>query len=682
MKHATSKTLIAAVAAATALLFVGTPPSSAGLTDGSTLQPSLQQHLATVSTTTPVRVMVQAGGSISAARQAVESAGLRLETTLDRAGIAVAVGAPVSINQLGGASGVTRVDWADEQLRLFTETSHTATRAVPVQDGAFDVVGSSAGDAFDGSGLSVAVIDTGVDGTHPMFQQGGESRVRKNVKVVCNDALPILIGDATPVEACTVDATAVNDTDTTSAGGHGTHAAGIAAGGRVVDRAGRHLRGAAPGADLVGVSIGAGATTFAGSIGMYWVLEHHADPCGDGSCAPIVAVNNSWGGQGDAFDPTAPQAVVQRLLVADGVTVVWAAGNAGGNGTTIEVNPYSLDPTPGVLSIANYDDLDTGTRDNDLAPGSSRGLASDRSTYPDLSAPGTRITSACRAYLVICAAGGDTDDPDYNTLTGTSMAAPHITGYVAVLQQAALATTGQLLTPGAVEDLILDTAHHFGSRTWVTDTRNPDSTTGTSFDAGHGLVDVTAALATLTGRSLVVPPTTCPADSRFTDPEGDAVGISGVPSPTPNEPGLDLTAAWLTTNAVTDDVTFHWTVGDLPELAGGAEGDGESFDFGFTFDGDGYVLRVTRTLTRGQTFSLLTSGSQTLANNLAGSFNTTTDEVKVTLPAGLIATKVPGAQVINTGDQISSLTIVSKRDVLLTSVTDEADGSCAYTVGG
>jgi hypothetical protein len=35
---------------------------------------------------------------------------------------------------------------------------------------------------------------------------------------------------------------------------------------------------------------------------------------------------------------------------------------------------------------------------------------------------------------------------------------------------------------------MLNTAHEFGTRTWETDTRNPDSTTPTSFDAGHGLV--------------------------------------------------------------------------------------------------------------------------------------------------------------------------------------------------
>lgn len=630
----------------TALLFATPAPSSAA---NSVLQPSLQRQLSTASPTSAVRVLVQAGG-LSAAKRSVQSAGLRLETTLHKVGIAVAVGTPSEVERLGVASDVTRVDWADEPLKLFTETSHTATRAVPVQDGAF------------------AVVDTGADGTHPMFRHDGASRVKKNVKILCHQVLPVLIGDATPYEQCAVDATAVNDTDTVSAGGHGTHVSGIAGGGRVVDRAGRHLRGAAPGADIVSVSMSAAVNTYSGSIGMYWVLDNHADPCGDGRCAPIVAVNNSWGITGGSFDPTSPQVLIGRQLVAEGVTVVWAAGNGGGNGTTNTVNPYSVDPTPGILSVANYDDKDTGTRNGDLAPGSSRGLASDRSTYPDLSAPGTHITSACRVYLAICSVGGDTGDPDYNTITGTSMAAPHVTGYVAVLQQAALKTTGRRLSPSAIEDMLLDSAYKFGSRTWVTDTRNPDNAAGTSFDAGHGLVDVTAALGKLTGRSLVIPPATCPTDARFTDPEGDAVGVYGIPTPLPNEPGLDLTAGWLTSG--TGGVTFNWTVADLPTTPGATEGDGESFDFAFTSGGAGYVLRAERTGTRGETFELLSASNQTLATDLAGSFDPAADKVTATVPANLI-----GA-----GD-ISDLALESARE-LLASATDAAEGRCTFSVGG
>jgi serine protease AprX len=681
MAHASSKLLLAGVVgAATALVAVPAPAQAATTTPRPVLQRSLVQHLATVTPTTATRVLVQAGGDLTSAKRAVAATGLRLETTLDRVGIAVAVGTPLKVQALGLARGVTRVDWADEPITFATSTSHVATRAVPVQDGAYDVDGDGTGDAFDGKGFAVAVVDTGVDGTHPMLQGTNGSRVRKNVKTLCDDVLPLLTGDYTTYDSCVVDATTVNDTDTLSAGGHGTHVAGIAGGARVTDRSGRQLRGAAPGAEVVGVSIGAGANTYGGALGLYWVLEHHADPCGDGSCAPVVAVNNSWGpSPGSAFDPTSPDVVVARALVADGVTVVWAAGNGGGTGSTSTMSPNGLDPTPGVISVANYDDGGTGSRDNVIAPGSSRGLASDVSTYPDLAAPGTRITSSCRAYLLVCAVGQDFADQDYNTLTGTSQAAPHVAGYVAVLQQAAKETLHRLLTPAEVEILLLDTAHTFGTRAWVLDTRSSGSSTATSFDAGHGLVDVTAALARLTGRSLTYPgPAACASDARFTDPAGDATAVSSAGTPLPSEPSVDVTAAWLTSNAA-HDATFHWTVSDLPDSAGGTQGTGEQFDFAFSYAGRDFGVRAKRDLFVGQSFQLLDAGGATIAT-LSGSFDATTDTVTVTLPAGVVATASPGAPALTSGSVLSKLALEASRYAFLTSTTDTADGRCSFTV--
>jgi len=665
-----------------------TTPVTTTLTATATpvLQPSLQAHLATISATAATRVLVQAGGNLTAAKDAVRASGLRLESSLDRVGIAVAVGTPLSITRLGSAAGVTRVDWADEALTYFSDTSHTATRAVPVHDGAYDVTGDGAGDAFEGAGFSVGIVDSGVDGTHPMFQEDGGSKVRKNVKLVCSDALPILTGDYAVADACAVDATAVNDTDTPSLGGHGTHVAGISAGLRVTDAAGRHLRGAAPAADLVMVSGGQTISVYGGTLGLYWMLLHHADPCGDGSCPPVIVVNNSWGPTGGgSFSATAPQVLVQRQLVAEGVTVVWASGNDGGDGTESVVNPYSQDPTPGVLSVANYDDAGSGSRDNALDSSSSRGLAGSPATYPDLAAPGHLITSACRAWLPVCGTGLDTADPDYNTISGTSMAAPHIAGYVAVLQQAALQTTGHLLSPGAIEDLMVDSAHQFGSRTWELDPRNADSTTPTSFDAGHGLVDVTAALARLTGQDLQAPTgVTCPADGRFDDPAGDATSVLGTSTPLPSEPSLDVLESWFSSDPATSDVTFHWKVSDLPASPGGTEGEGEYFDYNFSLGGGGYYLGASRTASEGETFVLgrFETTRTTLSSGLDGGFDPDTDEIWVTLPAGLVASTVAGAPTLTPGEALSGFSIVSRRSlVLVVPDADTATSGCGYTVG-
>jgi len=691
MRPSLSRSLLAAVASS-ALVAVAIPAPGSGATGVTAplvqtavpvLQPSLTAHLSTISATSATRVLVQAGGSLAGAKDAVRAAGLRLETTLDRIGIVVAVGTPLAIKILGSTPGVTRVDWADEELTYLSNTSHTATRAVPVQDGVYDVTGDGAGDAFDGSGFSVAIIDSGVDGTHPMFQGVDGSKVRRNLKMACSASAASLTGVELPIDACAVDATLVNDTDTPSGGGHGTHVAGIAAGYRVTDKADRHLRGAAPGADLIAISAAQVVTVYGGVAALYWVLENHADPCGDGSCPPVIAVNNSWGTGAGGFNATTPQVLAQRQLVADGVTVVWSAGNDGGFGSTDYVNSASQDPTPGVLSTANYDDGGVGSRDNVLDPSSSRGLAGNPNSYPDLSAPGAYITSACRAWLPVCATGLDTADPDYNTISGTSMAAPHITGYVAVLQQAALETTGQVLSPGAIEDLLVNTAHQFGNRTWETDPRNADSTTPTSFDAGHGLVDVTAALARLTGQDVLA--STVPTsltDGRFTDPAGDATSALSRETPLPNEPALDLVESWLTTDAQTNDVTFHWRVGDLPATPATTEGQGEHFDYNFILGGVAYSLVAKRTGDEGETFAL-SRGATVLATELAGSFNPDTDEIQVTLPAGLIASSVAGAPTLAPGAQLSGLQIYASRVLVAeTQIADVAGSVSGFTVGG
>lgn len=665
--------------------------------DGPVLREALTDHLADVGRRTPVRVMVQAGGSTAAAERAVREAGLVRELTLEEVGIVVAVGRKAGIRDLR-ETAATRVDWADELMEQSVTSNHRATRAEAVHDGAIDATGDGVGEQYEGRGFSVAVIDSGVDGTHPAFQEDGGSRVRRNVKVMCSDAVAILEpGLAQTLDSCVVDATSVNDTDTPSAGGHGTHVAGIAAGGRVTDTTGRKIRGAAPGADIVSVSTGASLSVYGGTLGMYWVLEHHEDPCASQlvpvlptTCAPIVAVNNSWGPVGGgSFSPTAPQVVVQRALVEQGVSVVWAAGNDGGDGSVTATNPYSTDPTPGVLSVANYDDGGTANRDNVLDASSSRGQRGNVATYPDLAAPGANITAACRPYLTVCATGLDTADPDYNTISGTSMAAPHVAGYIAVLQQLAVATTGGRLTPAQVEDLLIDTAHPFGSdRTYDADTRNPDSTTPTSFDAGHGLVDLSAAAGLLAGSPVsVVDETACPTDARFTDPAGDASGALGVPtSSEANVPELDIVEAWFTSAEAGDALTFHVEVDDLPETPGGLSGEGEYFDLGFTLGGAGYYLAATRTAA-GEEFALGDFGGtngtrRTLVPALAGAFDADTDVLSVTLSAADVAGVAGLAGTIRPGAVVAGFDFISRRQlVVLVPDADTASGGCAFTIG-
>lgn len=482
-------------------------------------------------------VLVQ-GTSPDAARAGVAAAGLRLAAELSSAGVLIATGTREQVTALTRTRGVTYVE-QNRPLRFDLETSRRAIRATEAMQ--------TPGLQFDGAGETIAIVDGGTDGTHPMFRRAdGSSRVVRNLRVVCTDeACP---GGAN-ADRLFVDVTASsNDSDTEGAGGHGTHVTGIAAGGKIKTTDGRTFSGVAPGADIVAIGSGATIELVSALASLDWVARHHADPCGGNRCPPISVVNNSWSADPGPFDPKSAVARVEKALVAAGVTVVFANGNGdalndGGDGSDNRSNPYGQAPFGGVISAANYDDADTGTRDGAVDPSSSRGQKGRPETYPDVAAPGENITSACRVYLPICA-GALEPDPNYGTISGTSMAAPHVAGTVALLQQAARSKLGHRLSPAAIEDIIEDGARKLiAGAPYEPDPTNPGSTT--SFDKGHGLLDVVNALRLVLGAPPAEPGPPCPAGSILaTDAKGDAtlvaVAYSGRNVPALDVVGLDV----------------------------------------------------------------------------------------------------------------------------------------------
>lgn len=271
-----------------------------------------------------------------------------------------------------------------------------------------------------GEDVTVAVVDTGIDATHPDLPFG--SKVKVNHKIV-----PPVIESVTGFSSNLFEHLSRRNTDDQ---GHGTHVAGTACGTGAASQ-GTHT-GVAPGCQLVGLGMGVSLSMALGSYGLEWVLLHHEEH-------NISIVQNSWGIQGGAaYDEDGIVETMIRELAQEGVLPVFSAGNSGpGNGT---LSPYAKAPES--IGVANYDD-----RSGRLNSGSSRGMPDDPFRSPDVTAPGTMIEAPAAT-----AAGGEAIGW-YTSLTGTSMAAPHVSGIAALLEQA-----DPTLTPAQLKAIITQTA--------------------------------------------------------------------------------------------------------------------------------------------------------------------------------------------------------------------------------
>ncbi|MDX2549757.1 S8 family peptidase [Streptomyces stelliscabiei] len=238
---------------------------------------------------------------------------------------------------------------------------------------------------FDGKGVTIAVLDTGVDATHPDLK--GQVKAAKNFST---------------------------SPDTTDKYGHGTHVASIAAGTGAGSR-GRY-RGVAPRAKLLnGKVLGdEGFGDDSGIVaGMEWAAAQGAD-----------VVNLSLGG-GDTPEIDPMEAAINKLSAEKGILFAVAAGNEGDGGAGTVGSPGSA---AAALTVGAVDDKDR------LASFSSRGPTLDGRIKPDVTAPGVAITAAAAPGSVIEREVGQ-KPKGYLTISGTSMATPHVAGAAALLKQ-------------------------------------------------------------------------------------------------------------------------------------------------------------------------------------------------------------------------------------------------------
>ncbi|TWD79724.1 subtilisin family serine protease [Kribbella amoyensis] len=276
---------------------------------------------------------------------------------------------------------------------------------------------------YDGRGVKVAVLDTGYDRNHPDL---------KDQVIAAKSFVP--------------------DPDVQDKHGHGTHTASTVAGLGAASQGKR--KGVAPGADLLIGKVlndnGAGLDSEA-IAGMEWAVEQGAK---------VVSMSLGTDLPSDASDPMSQ--TVERLSERTGALFVVAAGNTG-----LEEFIGSPAAASHALTVGAVD------RNDKLAAFSSRGPRyGDGAMKPEVTAPGVDIAAAR-------AAGTNTGrnlSEYYTTMSGTSMAAPHVSGAAAILAQRHPDWTGRQLKAALVGSAL--------------------STPGTSpLAQGLGRVDVAKALA-------------------------------------------------------------------------------------------------------------------------------------------------------------------------------------------
>lgn len=280
-----------------------------------------------------------------------------------------------------------------------------------------------------GEGVTVAVLDSGVDDDHPDIAVDGWR-----------------------------DFSADPSEEPVDYAGHGTRVTSLVAGGNA---SGEHI-GVAPDATVlhgaVATECDERCTTRPSTVlsGIEWALEEDAD---------VISLSLGWGSPG--------QATVDALEAARAAdTVVVAAVGNGGAGSSM--TPGNAHDVISVGAVDRSDDVPEFSGGEEIVTAAKWGSAApdrwpDSYVVPDVVAPGSAVKTAN--------AGGD-----YHHGLGTSLATPHVTGTVALMQSA----TDERLEPDEIERALAETA-------W-----KPDRVSASQDSRyGHGIVDASGAIDTV-----------------------------------------------------------------------------------------------------------------------------------------------------------------------------------------
>ncbi len=366
----------------------------------------------------------------------------------------VVTGTVDAIRQLAARSDVERVE-ADLVVELIKPVKSDkvvdpGSRGIGITPGVVAVGARRVWDelGINGAGVVVGVLDTGVAGNHIALS----SRWRGNTE---------------PVEECWLDAAQLGHTTPTDTHGHGSHVMGT-----ITGLAADDTIGVAPGALWIASNIINAGTGVDFDNGVIASLEFMADPDNDPQTLddmPVV-VQNSWGvneGFSGYYDCDSRWWDAIDNCEAAGVCLTWSAGNEGPGGTSMRspadraASPTNCFSVGSTLTYAPYE----------ISSFSSRGPSGCGGAYamkPEIMAPGSDIYS-------IDATGG------YTTMSGTSMAGPHLAGVVALMR--ASNPDVDVIT---VKEILMQTAIDLGPA-------------GEDNDYGHGFVDAYEAVLAVMG---------------------------------------------------------------------------------------------------------------------------------------------------------------------------------------
>ncbi len=296
---------------------------------------------------------------------------------------------------------------ADNGYILFDNIQIRSTRLLNVYDRAIGADRLWAEPPYlDGQGITVAVVDSGITNQPDLQVSGGASRIIASTSLINTS------------------------TNTSDGYGHGTHMAGII-GGNGARSSGARM-GIAPGVNLINVKVANdNGMSYSSDLveGLQWIYDNHA-------AYNIRVVNISMNSAiAEPYQTNAVDAAAE-ILWFNGVVVVVSAGNNGSASSPVTLYPPANDPF--VITVGATDDQGTIGLNDDVVPSfSAYGMTSDGFAKPDLVAPGRNIISllASTSATMYSAHPANRVDTTLFRMSGTSMAAPMVSGAVALLLQ-------------------------------------------------------------------------------------------------------------------------------------------------------------------------------------------------------------------------------------------------------